>query len=146
MNGQWICGHCQFIKSRYFFYRKGAQMKANKIVLAAIAMTAFSVSGTALALQAIPGNGDPLPHLMRMAIQNATVPMQTAILKAEEQTGGKAIDARLFAATGGPVYLISLKDPVGPGVIDVKVDARSGQVFGGPEKMHIEDASHRDGT
>lgn len=121
-------------------------MKAKKFVLAALTVPALALSGAALALPAVPGNGDPLPGSVRMAIQNAKVSLPTAILKAEKQTGGTAIDASLFAGTGGPVYLISLEDPAGRGVIDVKVDAQSGQVFGGPEKMHIEDASQRDGT
>ena len=121
-------------------------MIMKKLLLTALAVPAFTLSGTALALPAIPGNGDPLPPSVRIAIQHARISMPQAIRKAEKQTGGKAIEAKLFSAAGGPVYLISLEDPKSPGVIDVKVDAVNGQVFGGPEKMHIEDAAPRVGV
>lgn len=121
-------------------------MRARKLVLAALAVSAIALGGTASAMQPIPKNGDPVPLSTRMALQKARISMPTAILKAEKRTGGKAFDARLLSAAGGPVYLISVKDPHGPGVIGVKVDATHGQVFGEPEKMHIEDASARAGT
>jgi uncharacterized membrane protein YkoI len=121
-------------------------MRVKKLVLAALAVSVGAISGSALALQTVPGNGDPLPMSVRSAIQAARISLPAAILKAEKQTGGKAIEAKLYAAAGGPVYLISLEDPAGPGVIDVKVDAKNGLVFGGPEKMHIEDASRPGGV
>lgn len=121
-------------------------MRANKLILAALAASAFAVSTTALAQPAFPGNGDPMSNSVRMAVQNAKISMPKAILKAEKKTGGTAIEAKLFSAAGGPVYLISLQDPAGHGVIDVKVDAENGQVFGEPEKMHIEDAAQNTGA
>jgi hypothetical protein len=44
----------------------------------------------------------------------------------------------LFSNPGGdPVYLISLQDATGRGIIDVQVDAKTGQMYGdqGPMKL-----------
>ena len=115
-------------------------MKAKKLVLATLAVSAFAIGGATLAQGSFPGNGNPMPMSLRMAVKHAKISMPTAILKAEKVTGGKAVEAKLFSEAGGPVYLIACQDPAGPGVIGVKVDAQSGHVFGEPEKMHIEDA------
>lgn len=120
-------------------------MRVNKLIMVALAASTFAVSGAALAQQSMPGNGNPLPKSVLMAVKHAKISMSKAIAEAEKDTGGKAVAARLISEPGGPIYLISCKNPEGPGAIDVKVDAIKGQVFGEPEKMHIENAVRSQG-
>ena len=82
-----------------------------------------------------------------MVVSNADVSMPGAILRAESELGGNAVEARLFSSADGPVYLISLEDPDGRGVIDVQVDANTGKVSGEPDPMLMKEfVKHRSGV
>jgi len=113
-------------------------MRANKFILATLAVSAVAISGAALAAtQTIPDNRDPVLESSSAALENAKVTLPQAIKEAENRTGGDAVNALLFANSGDPVYLISLQDATGRGIIDVQVDAVTGQMYGdkGPMQM-----------
>lgn len=116
-------------------------MRPNRTILALLAVSAFAVSGWALAgVQTYPDNHDPVLTTAAAALSNANVSLAGAIREARERTGGYPVNALLFSNPGGdPVYLISLQDATGRGIIDVQVDAATGQVFGDPGPMRIED-------
>ena len=113
-------------------------MRAHKLILATLAVSAVAISGAALAAtQMIPDNRDPVLESSSAALENAKITLPQAIKEAESNTGGDAVNALLFANSGDPVYLISLQDATGRGIIDVQVDAVTGQMYGdkGPMQM-----------
>lgn len=113
-------------------------MRAHKLILATLAVSAVAISGAALAAtQMIPDNRDPVLESSSAALENAKITLPQAIKEAESSTGGDAVNALLFANSGDPVYLISLQDATGRGIIDVQVDAVTGQMYGdkGPMQM-----------
>lgn len=116
-------------------------MRANKLILAMLAVSTIGISGAALAMNAepntVPDNQNPVLDSASAALVNAKVPIATAIQEAQKSTGGDAVNALLFENSGDPIYLISLQDATGRGIIDVQVDAKTGQVYGekGPMKM-----------
>lgn len=112
-------------------------MRANKLILATLAASTLAMSGAALAMQTIPDNHDPVLESSSAALENANVTLPQAIQEAESRTGGDAVNALLFANSGDPVYLISLQDATGRGIIDVQVDAVTGQMYGDKRPMQM---------
>lgn len=122
-------------------------MRMKKLMLTTLAATAFAVSGAGLAQQTVPDNRDRMPASPGMAVSNVDVTMPGAILRAESELGGKAVDARLYSSPDGSVYMISLEDPDGRGVVDVQVDADTGKVTDEPDPMLLKDfVKHRSGV
>ena len=122
-------------------------MKLKNHVLAVLSALALFVSGAGLAQQTVPDNRDRMPAPVGMAVSNADIPMADAIVKAEKEIGGGAVEAKLFSAPNGPVYMISLENPDGRGVIDVQVDANTGKISGEPDPMLMKEfLKHRSGV
>jgi uncharacterized membrane protein YkoI len=118
-----------------------------RLMVTTLAAFAFAVSGAGLAQQTIPDNRDRMPASPGMAVSNANITMPGAILRAESEVGGKAVEARLFSSPDGSVYMISLEDPNGRGVIDVEVDADTGMVSDEPDPMVLKEfVKHRSGV
>ncbi len=122
-------------------------MRMKKLMLTALAASAFTVSGAGLAQQTVPDDRDRMPASPGMAVSNADVSMSNAITMAENKIGGSAVEARLFSGVDGPVYLIALENPDGRGVIDVQVDANTGMVSDEPDPMLMKEfVKHRSGV
>lgn len=122
-------------------------MRMSKLMLTTLAATAFTVSGSGLAQQTVPDNRDRMPASPGMVVSNADISMPDAISKAESEVGGNAVDAKLFSGADGPVYMISLENPDGRGVIDVQVDANTGTVSHEPDPMLMKEfVKHRSGV
>lgn len=122
-------------------------MRMSKLMLTTLAATAFTVSGSGLAQQTVPDNRDRMPASPGMVVSNSDISMPGAILRAESELGGKAVHAQLYSSADGPVYLISLEDPNGRGVMDVQVDANTGTVSDEPDPMLMKDyVKHRSGV
>jgi uncharacterized membrane protein YkoI len=120
-------------------------MRANKLILATLAVSTFAMGGAALATQTVPDNRNPVLNSADAALANAKVPIADAIQEAENRTGGDALNALLFSNPGGdPVYLISLQDSTGRGIIDVQVDAKTGQMYGDKGPMDIQNYEPQD--
>lgn len=122
-------------------------MRTKKLMLTTLAATALTLSGSGLAQQTVPDNRDRMPASVGMATSNADITMPGAILRAESQLGGNAVEARLFSSPDGPVYMISLENPDGRGVMDVQVDANTGTVTDEPDPMLMKEfVKHRSGV
>jgi len=122
-------------------------MRMKKLMLTALAASAFTVSGSGLAQQTVPDDRDRMPASPGMVVSNADVSMASAINKAENKIGGSAVEARLFSSPDGPAYMISLENPNGRGVIDVQVDANTGAVSDEPDPMLLKEyVKHRSGV
>lgn len=122
-------------------------MRMKKLMLTMLATSAFTLSAPGLAQQTVPDNRDRMPASPGMVVSNADISMPGAILRAESELGGNAVEARLFSSPDGPVYLISLEDPNGRGVVDVQVDANTGKVSGEPDPMLMKEfVKHRSGV
>lgn len=119
-------------------------MRANRLILATLAASTLAMSGAALAMNTIPDNRDPVLESSSGALENAKVPIAGAIQEAESRTGGDAVNALLFANSGDPVYLISLQDATGRGIIDVQVDAKTGQLYGDKGPMRLRNYEPQD--
>ena len=120
-------------------------MRANKLILATLALSTFAIGGAALAaVQTIPDNRDPVLESAGGALENAKVTLPQAIQEAENRTGGDAVNALLFTNSGDPVYLISLQDASGRGIIDVQVDAVTGQMYGDKGPMDMQKLEPQD--
>jgi uncharacterized membrane protein YkoI len=122
-------------------------MRTKKLILTTLAASAFAISGSGLAEQTVPDNRDRMPASPGMAVSNADISMSNAITRVENKIGGSAVEARLFSAADGPVYLISLENPDGRGVIDVQVDADTGTISQEPDPMLMKEfVKHRSGV
>ena len=122
-------------------------MRLKKLIVTTLAASAITVSGSGLAQQTVPDNRDRMPASPGMVVSNADITMPGAILRAESELGGNAVEARLFSSPDGPVYLISLENPNGRGVIDVQVDANTGKVTDEPDPMLMKEfIKHRSGV
>ena len=122
-------------------------MRMKRLMLTTLAATAFTLSGSGLAQQTVPDNRDRMPASPGIDVANADISMSTAITRAENEIGGSAVEAQLFSGADGPVYMISLENPDGRGVIDVQVDANTGTISGKPDPMLMKEfVKHRSGV
>ena len=122
-------------------------MRMKRLMLTTLAAAALTASGSALAQQAVPDNRDRMPAPPGMVVSNADISMSSAITRAENEIGGSAVNATLFSGADGPVYMISLENPDGRGVIDVQVDANTGTVSDEPDPMLMKEyVKHRSGV